>query len=97
MESSSSDSGIKAVLEANKEAQAISYLHAYILKKESEIENICNWNYEPFVQAVDELLKVREETSKLKSSILQINEGFQSSGKEALSKVNTDLFSGTQS
>jgi hypothetical protein len=53
--------------------------------------------WKAFIKAVDELLKMKKETSNLKESIIGMNNDFQKSGKEVLYKVrNIKLLSKTK-
>eukprot|EP01114_Cavostelium_apophysatum_P016402 TRINITY_DN4653_c0_g2_i1.p1 TRINITY_DN4653_c0_g2~~TRINITY_DN4653_c0_g2_i1.p1 ORF type:complete len:339 (-),score=125.14 TRINITY_DN4653_c0_g2_i1:78-1094(-) len=77
---------VKAVFEAEKDTDVVKSLHKYIIRKENEIEQICNWNYQEFITSVDELLEVRVETQKLQNSLLSLNKEFQLAGRDAIEK-----------
>ncbi|KAI9142769.1 exocyst complex subunit Sec15-like-domain-containing protein [Paraphysoderma sedebokerense] len=77
---------IKSVVKSGKKDAFIDQLSVHITKQESEIERICNFHYQEFVQSVDQLLKVRSETVNLKNQIIGLAGEFQSSGGRILEK-----------
>eukprot|EP01119_Soliformovum_irregulare_P000298 TRINITY_DN10212_c0_g1_i2.p1 TRINITY_DN10212_c0_g1~~TRINITY_DN10212_c0_g1_i2.p1 ORF type:complete len:829 (+),score=293.22 TRINITY_DN10212_c0_g1_i2:114-2600(+) len=91
VETTQLETAVKAVFEANKEASVVAALDAFIPKKEKDIANICNYNYQAFIKAVDELLKVRQDTADLKHSVQVLNKNVQQTG-ELLLKKYRDLY-----
>jgi hypothetical protein len=89
-DSSSSGSSIahtlKQVFEANKQDAFAKHLKVFIVKKESEIEELCSAHYQEFVGSVDQLLKVRQETVALKDSIESLNRIMGESGSDLISR-----------
>ncbi|KAK6362055.1 hypothetical protein TWF730_005754 [Orbilia blumenaviensis] len=61
-------------------------LERFAEDKELEIEQMCNENHQPFVQSVEQVLKVREESMKLTSEILKLNQTIQKSTESLAAK-----------
>uniref|UniRef100_A0A8C3T3U4 Exocyst complex component n=1 Tax=Chelydra serpentina TaxID=8475 RepID=A0A8C3T3U4_CHESE len=57
-------------------------LEARIRNHDREIEKMCNFHYQGFVDSITELLKVRGEAQKLKHQVTDTNRKLQSEGKE---------------
>uniref|UniRef100_A0A8C8RXF4 Exocyst complex component n=1 Tax=Pelusios castaneus TaxID=367368 RepID=A0A8C8RXF4_9SAUR len=57
-------------------------LEARIRNHDREIEKMCNFHYQGFVDSITELLKVRGEAQKLKNQVTDTNRKLQSEGKE---------------
>ncbi|KAI8922248.1 exocyst complex subunit Sec15-like-domain-containing protein [Powellomyces hirtus] len=77
---------IKQILQTGKEDLFADQLTVFIGKKEAEIEKMCAFHYQEFVQSVDQLLKVRQGTVTLKDKILDLNDQMQASGSKIASK-----------
>ncbi|KAI8825282.1 exocyst complex subunit Sec15-like-domain-containing protein [Fimicolochytrium jonesii] len=77
---------IKQIFQAGKEGSFTDQLAVFIGKKEAEIEKMCTFHYQEFVQSVDQLLKVRQGASTWKDKILDLNDQIQSSGRKMVSK-----------
>uniref|UniRef100_A0A674JUX9 Exocyst complex component n=1 Tax=Terrapene triunguis TaxID=2587831 RepID=A0A674JUX9_9SAUR len=59
-------------------------LEARIRNHDREIEKMCNFHYQGFVDSITELLKVRGEAQKLKHQVTDTNRKLQSEGKEVI-------------
>uniref|UniRef100_A0A4W3GA21 Exocyst complex component 6B-like n=1 Tax=Callorhinchus milii TaxID=7868 RepID=A0A4W3GA21_CALMI len=59
-------------------------LEARIKNHDREIEKMCNFHFQGFVDSITELLKVRGEAQKLKTQVTDTNNKLQESGKELL-------------
>uniref|UniRef100_A0A8D2MH23 Exocyst complex component n=1 Tax=Zonotrichia albicollis TaxID=44394 RepID=A0A8D2MH23_ZONAL len=57
-------------------------LEARIRNHDREIEKMCNFHYQGFVDSITELLKVRGEAQKLKNQVTDTNRKLQNEGKE---------------
>lgn len=57
--------------------------HVY---QEADIEELCSTHYQEFVGAVDQLLKVRQETVALKDAIESLNTKMNESGHDLISR-----------
>ncbi|TPX68523.1 hypothetical protein SpCBS45565_g03037 [Spizellomyces sp. 'palustris'] len=77
---------IKQILQTGKEDVFADQLTGFIHRKEAEIEKMCVFHYQEFVQSVDQLLKVRQGTVTLKDKIKDLNEQMQSSGSKTIAK-----------
>ncbi|KAJ3381701.1 hypothetical protein HDU84_004900 [Entophlyctis sp. JEL0112] len=73
---------VKTVLQTGKEYAFTTCLKEFIAKKQDEIEKMCNFHYQEFVQSVEQLLKVRLETTDLKAKIINLNSEMQEAGSK---------------
>ncbi|KAI8877265.1 exocyst complex subunit Sec15-like protein [Backusella circina FSU 941] len=71
---------IKNITETGKQAVFLEGLDALVRKKDGEIERMCNAHYQEFVQAVDQLLKVRQGSIELRRKLGQVNDALQTRG-----------------
>ncbi|KAJ3391671.1 hypothetical protein HDU92_008920 [Lobulomyces angularis] len=71
---------IKQIFQQGNQDKFTKVLQNFVSKKESEIERLCSINYQEFVTAIDQLLKVRLETVSLKEKILLLNGKMSESG-----------------
>ncbi|XP_023610678.1 exocyst complex component 6 isoform X1 [Myotis lucifugus] len=55
-----------------------------IRNHDKEIEKMCNFHHQGFVDAITELLKVRTDAEKLKVQVTDTNRRFQDAGKEVV-------------
>ncbi|RUS18641.1 exocyst complex subunit Sec15-like-domain-containing protein [Endogone sp. FLAS-F59071] len=77
---------IRQVTETGKQDAFLDHLDTFIRKKETDIERMCNNNYQEFVQSVDQLLKVRQGTIKLKDKIVGLNTEIHKTGSRLAAK-----------
>ncbi|KAJ3188751.1 hypothetical protein HDU85_004465 [Gaertneriomyces sp. JEL0708] len=77
---------IKQILQTGKEEIFSEQLTGFIYKKEAEIEKMCGFHYQEFVQSVDQLLKVREGAGQLKDTIIELNQQMQATGSQLVAK-----------
>ncbi|KAI9366700.1 exocyst complex subunit Sec15-like-domain-containing protein [Zopfochytrium polystomum] len=77
---------IKTILQSGKEEAFTEHLNQFIQRKEQEIEKMCNFHYQEFIQSVDQLLKVRQGTVSLKAKISQLNGEMQATGQKIIEK-----------
>ncbi|KAJ3333415.1 hypothetical protein HDU76_008439 [Blyttiomyces sp. JEL0837] len=77
---------IKTIFQSGKEEAFTEQLNQFIEKKEAEIEKMCNFHYQEFVQSVDQLLKVRQGTINLRSKIVELNTELQEAGTKFVEK-----------
>ncbi|KAJ3122234.1 hypothetical protein HK098_003002 [Nowakowskiella sp. JEL0407] len=71
---------IKQIFQSGRQEAFTEQLSLFISKKELEIEKICNFHFQEFVQSVNQLLKVRAGTEILKNGIINLNKDMQESG-----------------
>ncbi|CAI9537504.1 unnamed protein product [Staurois parvus] len=62
-------------------------LDTRIRNHDREIEKMCNFHHQGFVDAINELLKVRADAEKLKVQVTDTNRRFQEAGKEVIAKT----------
>ena len=78
---------VKNVIQSDRQIKFKEYLTHFISRKEREIEQMCGLYYRDFVDSVEQLLKVREESSSLKEKVQQMNSNIASVGSKVLEKV----------
>ncbi|KAF3082971.1 hypothetical protein TWF569_011312 [Orbilia oligospora] len=77
---------IKDACVQQREDGLMMALERFAEDKEAEIEQMCNENHQPFVQSVEQVLKVREESMKYTSEILKLNQTIQKSTESLAAK-----------
>ncbi|KAJ8660146.1 hypothetical protein O0I10_004005 [Lichtheimia ornata] len=77
---------IKQITQTGRQEAFVDQLDALIRKKDGEIERMCNAHYQEFVQAVDQLLKVRQGTAELRQKISEVNIALQTRGNRLTEK-----------
>uniref|UniRef100_A0A667GT93 Exocyst complex component n=1 Tax=Lynx canadensis TaxID=61383 RepID=A0A667GT93_LYNCA len=68
----------------NAHKKFMEKLDACIRNHDKEIEKMCNFHHQGFVDAITELLKVRTDAEKLKVQVTDTNRKFQDAGKEVI-------------
>ncbi|KFO29929.1 Exocyst complex component 6 [Fukomys damarensis] len=68
----------------NAHKKFMEKLDACIRNHDKEIEKMCNFHHQGFVDAITELLKVRTDAEKLKVQVTDTNRRFQDAGKEMM-------------
>ncbi|XP_036903261.1 exocyst complex component 6 isoform X3 [Sturnira hondurensis] len=68
----------------NAHKKFMEKLDACIRNHDKEIEKMCNFHHQGFVDAITELLKVRTDAEKLKVQVIDTNRRFQDAGKEVI-------------
>ncbi|XP_059253683.1 exocyst complex component 6 [Mustela nigripes] len=68
----------------NAHKKFMEKLDACIRNHDKEIEKMCNFHHQGFVDAITELLKVRTDAEKLKVQVTDTNRRFQDAGKEVI-------------
>uniref|UniRef100_A0A9L0T6D2 Exocyst complex component n=1 Tax=Equus caballus TaxID=9796 RepID=A0A9L0T6D2_HORSE len=68
----------------NAHKKFMEKLDACIRNHDKEIEKMCNFHHQGFVDAITELLKVRADAEKLKVQVTDTNRRFQDAGKEVI-------------
>ncbi|XP_053438699.1 exocyst complex component 6 isoform X4 [Nycticebus coucang] len=68
----------------NAHKKFLEKLDACIRNHDKEIEKMCNFHHQGFVDAITELLKVRTDAEKLKVQVTDTNRRFQDAGKEVI-------------
>uniref|UniRef100_A0A803V6N4 Exocyst complex component EXOC6/Sec15 N-terminal domain-containing protein n=1 Tax=Ficedula albicollis TaxID=59894 RepID=A0A803V6N4_FICAL len=71
-----------SVYDGEEHGRFMEKLEARIRNHDREIEKMCNFHYQGFVDSITELLKVRAEAQKLKNQVTDTNRKLQNEGKE---------------
>lgn len=77
---------LRAVYDGEQHTEFMDKLEERIRVHDKDIERMCNYHYQGFIESVNELLKVRGEARKLKMRVKEVNEAMQESGRELTSK-----------
>uniref|UniRef100_A0A8D2MGX9 Exocyst complex component n=1 Tax=Zonotrichia albicollis TaxID=44394 RepID=A0A8D2MGX9_ZONAL len=72
----------RSVYDGEEHERFMEKLEARIRNHDREIEKMCNFHYQGFVDSITELLKVRGEAQKLKNQVTDTNRKLQNEGKE---------------
>ncbi|XP_068045276.1 exocyst complex component 6B isoform X1 [Anomalospiza imberbis] len=75
---------LRSVYDGEEHGRFMEKLEARIRNHDREIEKMCNFHYQGFVDSITELLKVRGEAQKLKNQVTDTNRKLQNEGKELL-------------
>lgn len=77
---------LRAVYDGEQHNEFMDKLEERIRVHDKDIERMCNYHYQGFIESVNELLKVRGEARKLKIKVKEVNGSMQESGRELTSK-----------
>ena len=77
---------VKNVIQSDRQYKFKEYLTHFISRKEREIEQMCGLYYKDFVDSVEQLLKVREESSSLKDKVKVMNLNIAAVGQKYFEK-----------
>ncbi|KAJ3086346.1 hypothetical protein HK102_013250 [Quaeritorhiza haematococci] len=77
---------IKQIFQTGKEDAFADQLTAFVTKKEGDIEKMCSLHYQEFVQAVDQLLKVRAGTVTLRNKIVELNDEMRAAASKIIDR-----------
>ncbi|XP_074003212.1 exocyst complex component 6B isoform X4 [Numenius arquata] len=75
---------LRSVYDGEEHGRFMEKLEARIRNHDREIEKMCNFHYQGFVDSITELLKVRGEAQKLKNQVTDTNRKLQNEGKELI-------------
>ncbi|XP_075429397.1 exocyst complex component 6B isoform X4 [Ascaphus truei] len=78
---------LRSVYDGEEHGHFMEKLDARIRNHDREIEKMCNFHYQGFVDSITELLKVRGEAEKLKNQVTDTNRRLQSDGSELLTSM----------
>ncbi|KAM9584898.1 exocyst complex component 6B isoform 4-T4 [Trichechus inunguis] len=73
---------LRSVYDSEEHGRFMEKLETRIRNHDREIEKMCNFHYQGFVDSITELLKVRGEAQKLKNQVTDTNRKLQHEGKE---------------
>ncbi|KAI9000170.1 exocyst complex subunit Sec15-like-domain-containing protein [Hyaloraphidium curvatum] len=85
---------LKNIFRTGRQRSFAEELGKFARAKQEEIERLCSYNYQArsdairreFVQAVDQMLRVRQTAADLKNRVVRLNEERQASGQRLLNK-----------
>ncbi|CAH1783134.1 unnamed protein product, partial [Owenia fusiformis] len=77
---------LRAVYDADDPHKFMDRLDLRIKHHDKEIERMCNYHYQGFIESIRELLQVRTDAERLKDEIQSLNSKLQSSGEEIVQK-----------
>ncbi|XP_063818124.1 exocyst complex component 6-like isoform X2 [Pseudophryne corroboree] len=75
----------------NAHQRFMEKLDTRIRNHDREIEKMCNFHHQGFVDAINELLKVRADAEKLKVQVTDTNQELQEAGKEVIAKTEETI------
>ncbi|XP_041073945.1 exocyst complex component 6B isoform X4 [Polyodon spathula] len=78
---------LRSVYDGQEHGHFMEKLEGRIRNHDREIEKMCNFHYQGFVDSITELLKVRGEAQKLKSQVTDTNSKLQDAGKELVNSM----------
>ncbi|XP_075711759.1 exocyst complex component 6B [Rhinoderma darwinii] len=78
---------LRSVYDGAEHSHFMEKLEVRIRNHDREIEKMCNFHYQGFVDSITELLKVRGEAEKLKNQVMDTNRRLQVDGAELLSTM----------
>ena len=78
---------LRSVYEDDGHTTFIEKLDQHSQTHEKEIERMCNFHYQGFVEAVNELIRVRSDADILKHQVKEANHELQESGNNLLGKL----------
>ncbi|XP_013391854.1 exocyst complex component 6B isoform X2 [Lingula anatina] len=77
---------LRAVYDGEEHKVFMEHLDARLKHHDKEIERMCNYHYQGFIDSIRELLQVRNEAQNLKSEIEATNEELQKSSQILMKK-----------
>uniref|UniRef100_A0A8C5MR18 Exocyst complex component n=1 Tax=Leptobrachium leishanense TaxID=445787 RepID=A0A8C5MR18_9ANUR len=77
--------------QSNAHQRFMEKLDTRIRNHDREIEKMCNFHHQGFVDAINELLKVRADAGKLKVQVTDTNQRLQDAGKEVIAKTEETI------
>ncbi|XP_072177951.1 exocyst complex component 6B-like [Diadema setosum] len=78
---------IRAIQDGKGQQEFGEHLKARIADHDRDIERMCNFHYQGFVDSVGELLQVRAHAKRLKDGVLTTNQALQKSGQPVIEKA----------
>ncbi|XP_062991926.1 exocyst complex component 6B [Elgaria multicarinata webbii] len=78
---------LRSVYDGEEHGRFMEKLDARIRNHDREIEKMCNFHYQGFVDAITEFLKVRAEAQKLKNQVTDTNRKLQMESKKLVGEM----------
>ncbi|XP_069488400.1 exocyst complex component 6B [Ambystoma mexicanum] len=79
---------LRSVYDGEEHGRFMEKLETRVRNHDREIEKMCNFHYQGFVDSITELLKVRGEAEKLKNQVTDTNRRLQNDGKELIDSMD---------
>ncbi|KAG1678663.1 Exocyst complex component 6B [Nymphon striatum] len=77
---------LRAIYDGDEHQKFMERLDTRIKSHDRDIERMCNFHYQGFIESIRELLKVRTEAQKLKYQVTQTNSDLHDSGKKVIER-----------
>ncbi|XP_014255185.1 exocyst complex component 6B isoform X2 [Cimex lectularius] len=77
----------RAIYDGDEDQKFMEQLDARIKTHDREIERMCNFHYQGFIDSIRELLKVRKQAKDLNNEIVELNKALQSSAERVIEKT----------
>uniref|UniRef100_A0A0A9XMQ2 Exocyst complex component n=1 Tax=Lygus hesperus TaxID=30085 RepID=A0A0A9XMQ2_LYGHE len=77
----------RTIYDGDEDQKFMEQLDARIKAHDREIERMCNYHYQGFIDSIRELLKVRKQAKDLTDEILQINKDLENSAQRVIEKT----------
>ncbi|XP_046981248.1 exocyst complex component 6B isoform X1 [Schistocerca americana] len=77
---------IRAIYDGDEHQKFMERLDARIKNHDKDIERMCNYHYQGFIDSIRELLQVRSQAKKLHSEVEQLDKDLQESAKNIVEK-----------
>lgn len=75
-----------AIYDGDEHTKFMEQLDARIKNHDRDIERMCNFHYQGFIDSIRELLQVRSQAQKLNSEVVEMDEKLQSSAARVMEK-----------
>lgn len=76
-----------AIYDGDEHTKFMEQLDARIKSHDRDIERMCNFHYQGFIDSIRELLQVRSQAQKLNSEVVEMDEKLQSSAARVMEKA----------
>ncbi|KAL1122743.1 hypothetical protein AAG570_003070 [Ranatra chinensis] len=77
----------RAIYDGDEDQKFMELLDARIKAHDRDIERMCNFHYQGFIDSIRELLQVRSQAKKLNSEVVELNEALQESAQKLVTKT----------
>ncbi|KAI5706490.1 hypothetical protein M8J76_006185 [Diaphorina citri] len=77
---------IRAIYDGGEHEQFMEHLENNIKNHDKDIERMCNFHYQGFIDSIRELQQVKAQAMHLKSEVVDLNDALQSSASNVLNK-----------
>lgn len=77
----------RAIYDGDEHTKFMEQLDARIKNHDRDIERMCNFHYQGFIDSIRELLQVRSQAQKLNSEVVEMDEKLQSSAASVMEKA----------